>query len=149
MLAKTIEFLALALTALALVPAGAHFFELPAKIALGQDQYFIVQGIYAGWSRFGFILTGALIADIVFIYLVRDQRVPLLLASAATVLMAATLVTFFLWIYPANQATANWTTIPANWETLRAQWEHTHAINAVLTFTAFCALALAQIDARR
>jgi hypothetical protein len=35
--------LALVLTALALVPAGAHLFALPNKIGLAQEQYFIVQ----------------------------------------------------------------------------------------------------------
>jgi hypothetical protein len=38
------------LTALALVPAGAHLFELPNKIGLSQDRYFIVQSIYRGWA---------------------------------------------------------------------------------------------------
>jgi hypothetical protein len=38
------------LTALAVVPAGAHFFELPNKIRLSQEQYFTEQGIYRGWA---------------------------------------------------------------------------------------------------
>ena len=38
---------------------------------------------------------------------------------------------------PANQATNNWTQIPANWEHLRWQWEVSHAVNAVITFVGF------------
>ena len=53
------------LTALALVPAGAHLFELPNKIGLAQDQYFIVQSIY---RRLG---------------AVRDRAVPGVLAADA------------------------------------------------------------------
>jgi hypothetical protein len=44
---QTVRFLAVILTALALVPAGAHFFELPNKIGLSQEEYFTVQRIYA------------------------------------------------------------------------------------------------------
>jgi hypothetical protein len=43
---KVVQFLALALTALALVPSGAHLFEFPSKMSLGAEQYFIVQNIY-------------------------------------------------------------------------------------------------------
>ena len=52
------------LTALALVPAGAHLFELPNKIGLDQEPYFIVQGIYRGWALFGIVLFGALAANL-------------------------------------------------------------------------------------
>ena len=60
---KTVQFLALVLTALALVPAGAHLFTLPDKIDLAQEQYFIVQNIYRGWALFGIVCIGALLAN--------------------------------------------------------------------------------------
>lgn len=56
---------------------------------------------------------------------------------------------FFSLIYPANQATANWTSVPENWEALRARWEYGHALNAVLTFAAFICVAAAALTARR
>ena len=43
---------------------------------------------------------------------------------------------FFLWTYPANQATGNWTSVPENWEQLRTEWEYSHAANAAITFLA-------------
>src|SRR5262245_34633870 len=132
MLTKTLQFLALTLTTIALIPSGAHLFELPHKIALAQDQYFTVQGIYAGWSLFGAVLIPAVIVNSALAYVMRDQRWPAALSLVAAVLMTVTLVTFFIWIYPANQATANWTTPTANWETLRSQWEYAHAVNAGL-----------------
>ena len=61
-------------------------------------------------------------------------------ALVALVCMVATLVIFFIWTYPANVATNNWTVVPDNWATLRLQWEFAHATNAVLTFLALCAL---------
>ena len=47
---KTVQFLALLLTALALVPGGAHLSALVNKVGLAEDQYFIVQSIYRGWA---------------------------------------------------------------------------------------------------
>ena len=38
------------LTALALVPSGAHLAALPNKMAMAQAAYFVAQQIYAGWA---------------------------------------------------------------------------------------------------
>ena len=144
---KTMKFLALVLTALALVPAGAHLFEMPNKLALAEDQYFIVQSIYRGWALFGIVLFPALAANLALALMLRRQRAAF--ALAAFLGIAATLVIFFVWTYPANVATNNWTAVPATWETLRRQWEYAHAANAVITFAAFCALVLATLVAGR
>lgn len=42
-------FVALLSTALALGGALAHLFELPTKMSLPREHYFIVQTIYRGW----------------------------------------------------------------------------------------------------
>ncbi len=47
---RLVQFVAVMLTALELVPTGAHFFELPHKIAMTQQQYFTVQQIDRGSS---------------------------------------------------------------------------------------------------
>jgi hypothetical protein len=145
---RTAQFLAIVLSALALVPAGAHFFELPNKIGLAQDAYFVVQSIYRGWALFGIVLFGALAANLALTLMVRRRRGAFWLALAAFLLVVATLVVFFTWTYPANQATNNWTQVPANWEELRLQWEYAHAANAVLTFTALCAATLSTLQTR-
>jgi hypothetical protein len=137
---RVAQFLAIVLTALALVPAGAHLFELPNKIRLAEEAYFVVQSIYRGWALFGIVLFGALAANLALAIIVRRQRAPFWLALVAFLLVAATLAIFFTWTYPANQATSNWTVIPANWQELRAQWEYAHATNAVLTLVALCAV---------
>ena len=137
---RVAQFLAIVFTALALVPAGAHLFELPNKIGLAEDAYFVVQGIYRGWALFGIVLFGALGANLAVAIMVRRQRGSFWLALMAFLLVAATLAIFFTWTYPANQATSNWTVVPANWQELRTQWEYAHATNAVLTFMALCAV---------
>ena len=77
--------------------------------------------------------------------MVRRQRAPFWLASAAFLLVAATLVIFFIWTYPANQATRNWTVVPADWQQLRWQWEVSHALNALIAFGGFCSLAISML----
>ena len=145
---RSVQFLAVILTALALVPAGAHLFELPNKIGLEQESSFIVQNIYRGWALFGIVLFGALAANLALAAAVRRQPAPFWLALAAFVMIAATLTIFFTWTYPANQATSNWTVVPDNWRELRTRWEYAHAVNAVLTFLALCAVTLSLLQTR-
>jgi ribose/xylose/arabinose/galactoside ABC-type transport system permease subunit len=91
-------------------------------------------------DRYSIVLFGGLAADLIVAVMVRRQRAPFRLALLAFLLVVATLVIFFTWTYPANQATSNWTVVPADWQELRTQWEYAHATNAVLTFLALCAL---------
>ncbi|MGR3323321.1 MAG: hypothetical protein ACU0DK_15470 [Pseudooceanicola sp.] len=139
-----LRLLAIALMALILVPSGAHLFELPHKIALDAESYFTVQDIYAGWSLFGAPIFAAIVVNI-WLYVAERRRHPAtahwaLIAAALTVI---SLGVFFAWIFPANQATANWTVQPDDWETLRRNWEYGHAFNAVLVGCGLLATALA------
>lgn len=139
-----LELTALVLGALILVPSGAHLFELPGKIGLDRDAYFTVQQIYAGWSAFGFPLVAAVIVNVaLFLALSGHDHMAAYAALAAAALIAASLAVFFVWIFPANQATANWTVMPESWAALRRQWEYGHAANALLVFTALVATAVA------
>ncbi len=135
---RRLAFLAIVLTALALVPAGAHVSAMPAKLALGRDSYFVVQGIYRGWALFGIIIVAAFAANIGHAVRVRRTRSAFALSLAAAALIAAGLMAFFVWTYPANRATANWTAAPTQWDTLRTDWEYGHAANAAATFLALC-----------
>lgn len=145
---KTTIFLALVLTALALAPSAAHLFELPNKIGLSQDQYFIVQNIYRGWALLGSVVIAAILINLLLVYLLWAQLPARWFALLAFVCVLGGLIVFFTWTYPANVATDNWTAVPENWRALRTQWEYSHAANAVLTFVAFCSLTLAALTAR-
>lgn len=146
---KTAQFFALVLTAAALIPGGAHLLALPNKIALPAEQYFVAQGAYRGWALLGIVLLGALIAQFSLAVLVFHQRRPFALAALAFVCLGVSLLIFFVWTYPANVATNNWTQIPADWETFRRHWEYSHAVNALLVFAAFCFVVLSVLTARR
>ncbi len=144
---RPLRFLAVVLTALTLVPAGAHLFELPNKIGLPRDAYFVAQGLYRGWALFGFVLFGALAANLGLAAALRRRRARVVarLALAAGLLIALVLAVFFAWTYPANLATENWTRVPLDWEALRRQWEYSHAANAGLTFLALCLVVLSVV----
>lgn len=132
-----LRLLTLALTAVVLVPSGAHLFEMHRKIGLDREAYFTVQAIYAGWAWFAIPIFAAIVLNGA-LFVVECRRNP---ASARAALISALLITaslgvFFLWVFPANQATANWTQAPDNWQELRQQWEYGHAANALLVFAA-------------
>lgn len=148
MVLKTIQFLAVTLTALALVPSGAHLLALPNKIALPQDTYYVVQNSYRGWALLGAVLIAALIANGVLAVLVRNRPAPFWFAVLGSVAVGTTLAIFFVWIYPANQLTANWTTVPDSWESLRRQWEYGHAANAIVTFIGLCTVTCSVLSHR-
>ena len=143
------QFIALVLAALALIPAGAHFFELPNKMALDGQAYLTVQQIYAGWSLFGIALIGSLAANLALAVAVRRERIACVFATAAFASMLTVLLLFFAFVYPMNAATENWTVMPENWEALRMQWEYGHAVNAVLTFVGFVCVSLSVVVGRR
>ncbi|WP_119301204.1 DUF1772 domain-containing protein [Dongia deserti] len=144
MATKTFQFVATILTALALVPAGAHLIELPAKIDMPEQPYFVVQQIYRGWALFGVVILAAMFANFASAFLARRNARQFWLSMTAGLLIAAMLAIFFAWTFPANQATANWTSAPEDWEQLRTQWEYSHAVNAFVTFAALlCAVGAA------
>ena len=135
---RVIQFLAVVLTALAVIPAGAHLFELPNKIDMPRDAYLTVQGIYAGWASFGIVDLAALVLNFVLAIKLRRQRPAVYFAWTAALCFVVFFAIFFTWTLPANQATANWTTMPDNWSGLRREWESSHALKAVLKLVALC-----------
>lgn len=140
------QFLAVVLTALALVPLGSHLMALPNKIGLPEEAYFITQGIYRGWALSGVFLIGSLVALLAVAALERGRARAFALAGAG--LMAASLAVFFAWTFPANQATENWTVVPPEWRDLRAQWEYSHAANALVVLAALCCSVLSVLHGR-
>ena len=129
---SVVQFVAILLTALALVPSGAHLLALPNKIRLPQERYCAVQHIYHGWALTGLAPVAAVAADFYLAYLLRHQPTAFGLSLAGGLCVAATLVVFLTWIWPADQATDNWISTPPDWPALRERWEYGHAASAVL-----------------
>jgi hypothetical protein len=142
-----IRFLAVIVTGLAVIAPAAHFFELPGKIHMSEEDYFVVQRIYLGWWVIGLFLPAAFVANLALAVVVRHDMLAFWLAVAATALIVVNLAIFIVWTQPANAATENWAVRPENWQALRRQWEYSHAVNAGVTFLAFCAATLAALHA--
>ena len=143
---KIVYCLAILLTAIALVPGGAHLFALPNKITLSQSDYFTVQRIYRGWALLGVLTIITPIANATLTAMLWHAGQPFWPPLIATLATLMALLVFFLWVYPANQATANWITVPDNWATLRTHWEYGHAASALLTFVALICVTFSALN---
>lgn len=136
-------FIALLATALALGGALAHALELPNKIGMSRENYFVVQRAYDGWNRLAYLLAVELAGMLSVIWLYRAEPRVLWPALAALVCLFAAQAIFWIWTFPANQATSNWTIQPDNWERLRREWEYSHLFGALFQTLAMTALIIA------
>src|SRR5829696_3810605 len=66
-------FIALLSTGLALGGALAHLFELPNKIDLPLEEYFVVQKAYRGWWQLAYLLAFQLVSMLAVIVMSRRQ----------------------------------------------------------------------------
>jgi hypothetical protein len=96
----------------------------------------------------GFVVFGALAFNLLLSVQLRHQRRPQSWAIFALLCIIATQIVFWLFTYPTNQATANWTIVPENWRELRAQWEYSHAAAALLNLVAMGSLVLSLLSWR-
>ena len=73
-LLSIVQILLLACLGIILIPAGAHFFELPNKMALAPADYMITQRIYAGWAWFGLPIFLGMALLAIHAWLVQNTR---------------------------------------------------------------------------
>lgn len=142
---RIVLFIAFITTALALGGGLAHLYAIANKLDLPVDEYFAAQRAYDGWNMLGAVLSVEMTAMIAAAVMSRtDTRVfgLLLLAIALVVVSQAV---FWVFTFPANRATANWTEVPENWEALRRQWEYSHLAGALCQLAAFAALVAAML----
>jgi hypothetical protein len=141
-------FIALFATALALGGALAHAFELPNKIGMSREDYFIVQRAYDGWNRLAYLLALELAGVLAVTWLYRAEPNVLWPALVALVCLFAAQAVFWTWTFPANQATSNWTAQPDNWERLRLEWEYSHLVGALFQMIGLMALIIGVLRRR-
>ena len=142
-------FIALLSTGLALGGALAHLFELPNKIDLPLEEYFVVQKAYRGWWQLAYLLAFQLVSMLAVIVMSRRQPRVFGPALLAVLCLTAAQIIFWTYTFPANVATENWTKVPEDWEALRWRWEYSHAAGAVCQILAMCALILAVLARAR
>jgi hypothetical protein len=93
---------------LALVPSGAHALALINKMALPPSDYMIAQSIYRGWALVGALVIFALIFTGWFSLMVRGESPAFWFALLAFLCLAATQFIFWVFTYPMNVLTENW-----------------------------------------
>ena len=145
MMLQIFRFASIMLTALSLVPAGAHLMELVHKMPMSAEEYLTVQRLYRGWAWSGVVIMGALASTLALAVLVRHQAQAFTLTAVAFACLAGTQILFWTFTFPVNQATSNWTELPHHWMQLRQQWEYSHAASAVLNVLALAALVAAAL----
>jgi len=146
---RIIRFCSTFFTAIAMSFGLAHLFALPNKIGLSKENYLIVQQIYRGWALSGIIIVLALLSTLLLTGMVRMIKREFALTLTALLCMVAAQILFWVFTFPANRITNNWTVLPENWMVLRKQWEYSHAVSAVLAVIAFVTLIIAQIIRKR
>jgi hypothetical protein len=140
-------FAALFSTALALGPALAHLFELPNKMQLEADAYFATQRLYRGWAVPAIVILAVQVISMVATAILgRGDGFILAATLAAIAALLASQAIFWVWTYPANVATDQWTRMPENLELLRRQWEYSHAGGAAFQLIAMASIAVAAVS---
>lgn len=147
MTAQIVRFFSLLFVGLALAPGLAHVMQMPHKMDLSGEDYLRVQQLYGGWAWFGLVVLGALIATFLLTVFVRTRLRQFALACIALGSIIVTQVIFWIFTFPVNQQTQNWTLLPANWMSLRERWEYSHATAAAFDLIAFIAIVLAVLAA--
>lgn len=147
-LLDAVQLTAVALTAIALAPAGAHIFEMSGKLRLPPADYITVQGVHHGWMIFAVAMFFATAAIGVHTFLVRRNAAAYGWSLVALVAVGAAQIVFWTLAYPINAATESWTALPADFDTARRQWENAIAASGVLSFAALLAL-VRSIEASR
>lgn len=138
---RALLFLSLLLGAIMLIPSGAHVLEMPHKFAMDHSAYLTAQQMYAGWALFGLPIIVKLPLDATLCIVMWQTRRPIALgALSSAIFIGSGLIVFFLYVQPANLASANWTMHPPNWVETRNHWEYGHLAIAGFTFLAFVGL---------
>ncbi|MBD0331154.1 MAG: DUF1772 domain-containing protein [Chitinophagaceae bacterium] len=139
---STVLFLAILFALVTLSALLAHLLEMPEKLKMNNESYQIVQSIYRGWAWLGIFELGAIVLTgtwAVFRWKSRQHFPHIIIAFACFVL---SILIFFLYTYPTNAATNNWTTLPDNWEQLKYKWEFSHAGRAISNLTGLSLLVI-------
>jgi hypothetical protein len=77
---------------------------------------------------FGIAIAAALLLTAMHTFMVHADRAALALSFLAFLCLAATQAIFWIFTYPMNVASNNWTVTPENFEVTRRQWKYSHAL---------------------
>lgn len=123
---------------------------LPNKIELSRENYLIVQQVYRVWNvLMGILWLGELLSLVSLTIISRAEKKTFLWTLMALICFIGANIVFWMFTYPANRQTNNWTMLPENWSERRNQWEYSHAAGAVLQLLSFLSLTISVLIGRR
>lgn len=146
MISRTLQIVALSLTALGLAPGASHLMQLPVKMGYPAEMYAAVTSSLYSWYGLvgGIIQVGALVA--VTLLAIRARRLPAgaLAAASAGALFASLLLWGFV-VGPVNAAWADAvnlgpTPFVAAYDELRGRWEYGHLMAFIAWLTGWFGL---------
>lgn len=142
--------------ALSLGPSFAHVLESVPRLTLWSPDLWRETTVFNQQFRM-FAIAGAvldiaaIICPIALAYVLWGDRPASAYALSAAVLYAVALMTWFLWVRPANNVLATWAPgpIPVDFEQIRLRWETGHMAVAAIKLGGFVALVLSLLSAGR
>lgn len=147
-LLDAVQLAAIALTAIALTPAGAHIFEMFDKLRLAPEEYIAVQRVQHGSVLFAVAGALAFAAIVLHAFLVRRNAASYGWSLAALAGVGAAQMLFWLVAYPVTAEAEGWTIAPVDFDAARQQWEYAFAASGALSFCGLLAFVRA-IEASR
>jgi uncharacterized membrane protein HdeD (DUF308 family) len=145
---KTLFFIGLLSTAFAMAGGFAHLLEFPHKIQLTGQEYLTVQQIYRGWAWLGIVIYASLISNLWLTIRLRGDKNAFFWALTAVLSIVGAQILFWVFTFPVNQETKNWTILPPDWQQLRTRWEYSHVAGAILDITGLVALIVAALTSK-
>ena len=143
---RSLRSLCLFFTSAALGLALTHLFQATNKIYLSGAGDQAVQQIYFDWMMLGVIVACAMVTTLDLTIMVRKRRKAFIYTLIALLSLVGAQVLFWAFTYSANQATGNWTMLPANWQELRQKWEVLYAVGGVLNLAALASIIFSLIS---
>jgi hypothetical protein len=163
-MSSVLHILTLLIVVLAMTPALAHVLELPGKIRLGKEAYFLVQRIYYP----GFTIVGAseplsLLFVIISLFFTPPGSAAFWLRFAALICLAGMQAVYWIFVHSVNKvwlqgeslggsgstffsvgrSPSQGDDLAPNWMRLRNRWEYAHAVRAGLAVLGFIVLLVA------
>jgi magnesium-transporting ATPase (P-type) len=146
---SSIRFTTILFAAITLSTLMTHLLELRVKINLSKEDYQTVQRIYTGWQWLEIFEIGTILLILMWTIIYRKVKSIYPLLLLACICFIISLAIFFLFTFPANQATHNWTNLPAHWNELRSTWEYSNVVRALLSLIGFSILIATLLKRRK
>ena len=150
------SLLSAVVAALSLGPSFAHVLEATPRLTVWPPELWREATVFNAQFEWFAIIgapldVGVIVVLAVLSFLLHGQKPAFRLVLAATLLYAAALATWFLWVAPANAVLATWERgpVPGDFFAVRDRWETGHMAVTAWKLIGFIALASGLLSIRR